>query len=110
MPDPLIRFLKDLSGIARVQDRLARIADPDATPLMVRWMKVIDDNNRRGVLAGLDKNDVPLVPVTYRPVGPKKGQTKYYKALKYRSTTDRASARASWPGSSSGCDDHAEHR
>jgi hypothetical protein len=67
MPDPLIRFLKDLSGIARVQARLAKIADPDATPLMVRWMKIIDDDNRRGVLAGLDKDGKPMVPVTYRP-------------------------------------------
>ncbi|SRR5579883_253174 len=60
----------DFGGLERLRARLARIADPDATPLMVAWMKIIDDDNRRGVLAGLDKDGLPLAPVTYRPRPP----------------------------------------
>lgn len=57
----------DLSGLDRLQARLRTIVNPDATPLMVAWMKIIDDDNRRGVLAGQDKDGNPMVPVTYRP-------------------------------------------
>jgi hypothetical protein len=57
----------DLSGLDHVRAKLQKIADPDATDLMISWMKIIDDDNRKGVLAGLDKDGVPMVPVTYRP-------------------------------------------
>jgi hypothetical protein len=60
----------DLSGLDRIQARLRKIADPDATPLMATWMRIIDDDNRRGVLAGLDMNGNPMVPVMYRPKTP----------------------------------------
>jgi hypothetical protein len=58
----------DLTGLDRVQARLRKIEDPDATPLMATWMRIIDDDNRRGVLAGLDKNGNPMIPVSYRPL------------------------------------------
>jgi hypothetical protein len=60
----------DLTGLDRLQVRFSRIADPDATPLMATWMNVIDDDNRRGVLAGTDKDGQPMAPVTYRPKTP----------------------------------------
>ncbi len=60
----------DMSGLGRVADGLRRLVNPDATPLMVRWMAIIDEDNRKGVLAGLDKDGVPMVPVTYRPIKP----------------------------------------
>jgi hypothetical protein len=67
--DPLIVFLKDLSQIARLRARLAQLSDasPHAGPLMVSYMKIIVEDNRRGVLAGLDKDGRRLAPVTYRP-------------------------------------------
>ncbi len=60
----------DLSGLDRIQARLRKIGDPDATPLMATWMRIIDDDNRRGALAGLDMNGNPMVPVKYRPKTP----------------------------------------
>jgi len=62
--------LVDLSAIDRLLARLAKVGDDlwvDASGLMVSLMKIIDDDNREGVLAGLDKDGVPMAPVTYRP-------------------------------------------
>jgi hypothetical protein len=60
----------DLAGLDRLTTRLRRIVNPDATPLMLTWMNIIDDDNRKGVLAGLDKDGNPMRPVTYRPKKP----------------------------------------
>lgn len=57
----------DTSGLDRISEGLRKLGDPDATDLMVTWMNVIDDDNRKGILAGLDKDGVPMAPVTYRP-------------------------------------------
>lgn len=65
----------DLSAIPRLRRRLGKLAVIDARPLMVSFMKIIADDNRRGVLAGLDKDGRPMVPVTYRPVGKPKRVT-----------------------------------
>lgn len=59
----------DLSGLDRLIGKMKRIENPDPTPLLVTWMKVIDDDNRKGVLAGLDKDGKRMPGVTYRPVG-----------------------------------------
>ncbi len=59
----------DTTGLDRLRVRLERIANPDATDLMQTWMRIIDQDNRRGVMAGLDKDGNPMAPVTYRPVG-----------------------------------------
>jgi hypothetical protein len=71
MPDPLIRFLKDLSALEKMRAKLGRLEhlSPEATPLMLSWMRTIDDDNRRGILAGTDKDGRALYPVQYRPVG-----------------------------------------
>jgi hypothetical protein len=74
----------DFTGLERLQARLRRIANPDATPLMASWMRIIDEDSRRGIMAGTDKDGAPLARVTYRPVGPKKGHAKHYKSPKYR--------------------------
>lgn len=60
----------DTSAVDKAMDGLRALGDPDATDLMVRWMVIIDDDNRRGVLAGTDKDGEPLIPVTYRPRPP----------------------------------------
>ena len=57
----------DLSGLDRLVERLRRIANPDPTPLMLSWTRIVDDDNRRGVLAGIDCRGNPMAPVIYRP-------------------------------------------
>lgn len=57
----------NVAAIGRLQQRLEKLADPDPTPLMLDWQQILIDDNRRGVLAGLDCNDVPMERVTYRP-------------------------------------------
>jgi hypothetical protein len=52
----------------RIKARLNKIANLDPTPLLVSWTQLIADDNRNGVLAGLDKDGKPLQKVTYRPV------------------------------------------
>jgi hypothetical protein len=68
-------FLVDLQGFARLKARLEKIGHSNPIPLMISWMKVIDDDTRKGVMAGLDKDGVPMLPVTYRPVGKAKKPT-----------------------------------
>lgn len=57
----------DLSGLDRLTARLRRLQRLDATPLMVSWMKTLDDGNRRGIMAGLDGKGNLMPRVTYRP-------------------------------------------
>jgi hypothetical protein len=66
----------DPSGLDRLKLRLDRLGpDVDAGAIMVSWMRIIVEDNRRGVLAGLDKDGRAMEPVTYRPVGKAKGTT-----------------------------------
>jgi hypothetical protein len=64
----------DLTALEHLADGFRRLIDPDCTPLMVHWEQVIDADNRKGVLQGLDKDGVPMAPVKYRPrpPGPRK--------------------------------------
>lgn len=59
----------DLRGLDRLISRVRALGTPDASPLMMTWQRLIIEDNRRGVLAGLDKDGNPMRPVTYRPVG-----------------------------------------
>lgn len=59
------------AAMARFRKRLAGIASPNFAPLMVSFMKIITDDNRKGVLAGTDRRGVPMDPVKYRPLGGK---------------------------------------
>lgn len=47
----------------------------NATPLMATFMKIIEDDNRKGVLEGTDKDGGYMLGVTYRPVGKAKRLT-----------------------------------
>lgn len=62
--------VQNLEGLDRLKARFARIASPDAAPLMFTWMRIIEADNRVGVLAGLDKDGQPMERVTYRPKTP----------------------------------------
>ena len=68
-------FTVDTSGLDRLMWRVNRLTTLDMTPLMMTWQNIIIKDNRRGVLAGLDKDGLPLKPVTYRPIGKAKRLT-----------------------------------
>lgn len=53
-------------GFDALSRKLARLRDPDASSLMVTWEKIIVEDNRKGVLAGTDKDDRPMPPLKYR--------------------------------------------
>jgi hypothetical protein len=59
----------DFAALGRLQAKLAVLAHPDPTPLLLQWREIIKQDNRRGILAGLDKDGKPMPPVTYRPKG-----------------------------------------
>lgn len=58
-----------LTGIKNIQRRLKKIGDFDPTNLLLTFEQIIEEDNRKGVLSGLDKDGHPLLPVTYRPRG-----------------------------------------
>lgn len=59
----------DLSGLERLTERIRTIENLDPRPLLDHFKILIEADNRKGVLAGLDKDGEPMAPVTYRPVG-----------------------------------------
>jgi hypothetical protein len=61
----------DTTGLDRLRARLAKVANPDPTDLLLRVADVMDEDNRRGILKGEDGNGNPMVRVTYRPIGKK---------------------------------------
>ena len=63
----------NLGGFDRWREVLAAILDADYYPLMEQWEVIMTVDNKRGILAGLDKDGNPVKPVTYRP---KYGQPK----------------------------------
>ena len=67
----------DLSALDRLKGRLARVEHASANPgpVLVSLMKIIVEDNRRGVLAGTNKDGVAMPAVTYRPKGTAKGTT-----------------------------------
>lgn len=70
IPDSMLRF--NLADVARFASRLKRLdlTRGDVTPLLENWERQMEDGNRKGVLAGTDGAGNPMIPVTYRPVGP----------------------------------------
>lgn len=60
----------DLSGLDRLIDRVRKLERPNAESLMTSFRLIIAQDNKRGVLAGQDKDGNPMTPVTYRPKGP----------------------------------------
>jgi len=55
------------AGLLKTADQLRRIRTADHRPLMERWQDTVEADNKRGVLAGLDKDGKPLIKVKYRP-------------------------------------------
>jgi hypothetical protein len=60
----------DTTGLDRLRARFDRLANPDPAPLLVRVADLMDEDNRRGVLAGEDKDGSYMLAVTYRPRKP----------------------------------------
>lgn len=54
------------SGFDALSRKLAKLKDPDASPLMEQWERIIVEDNRKGVLAGTDKDGQPMPPLKYR--------------------------------------------
>lgn len=65
----------DMTGLTKRIEQLEAMKTVDASDLMIRWQGIISEDNRRGILQGLDKNGVPMVPVKYRPKQPTKPRT-----------------------------------
>src|SRR4051812_23494719 len=65
-------------GFDALSKKLARLADPDCSPLMETWERIIVEDNRKGVLEGTDSDGAPMPPLRYRggTVGKPKGRTK----------------------------------
>src|SRR4051794_26738261 len=62
---PMAKFTWD--GVSKLLVDLQALANPDPTPLLEEWQRIIEEDNRKGVLAGLDKDGTPMTPVKYRP-------------------------------------------
>ena len=65
----------DLTGLDKRLQQLTKLNDNptmslNAAPLMYTWAKIIDTDNRQGVLNGTDKDGIAMKPVTYRPKPP----------------------------------------
>jgi hypothetical protein len=62
----------NMADCGRFAARIARLdlTRGDITPLLLNWERQLEEGNRKGVLAGTDKDGHPLIAVTYRPVGP----------------------------------------
>lgn len=55
-------------NFARMKKKLSNLGTVDATPLMMRFRKIIEDDMRKQTLAGTaGADDHPLPKVTYRP-------------------------------------------
>jgi hypothetical protein len=69
-------FKSDLRGLERLIARAKKVERPDCTPLMATWMKIIEKDNREGILKGEDKDGAPMVLPKYRPIIVEKFKTK----------------------------------
>lgn len=59
----------DLTGLDRLRRKLDKIQHLDATPYMATAMRIIEEDNRKGILAGTDKDGGYMLATTYRPIG-----------------------------------------
>lgn len=57
----------DLTGLNTIVARLRSLENLDANDLMIQFELIIQNDNMRGVMAGLDKDGQPMAPATYRP-------------------------------------------
>lgn len=56
----------DWTGLERIRARHDQLIKADYMPLMNQWTDILWEGNRRGVLSGVDGNDVPMPPLKYR--------------------------------------------
>lgn len=59
--------LVNLQGFERLAARFTRIANPDPIPLLVTFERLIEEDNRKGVLDGTDKDGKLMDRPIYRP-------------------------------------------
>lgn len=64
----------DLAGLERLIGRIDAAKEPDTRPLMFTWGRVIEEDNRKGVLAGTDRHGNPMATVEYRPKAFRRGK------------------------------------
>lgn len=76
----------DLTGLRRLVTHLEKLGRPDPKLLLDRTIIVMAEDNRKGVLAGKDKDGMSMAPVTYRP----KGRGRYATARQRNSGKARA--------------------
>jgi len=88
----------DVSGLDRLTERFRRLANPDARLLLKTFADIIDDDNRKGILAGTDKDGNLLAAVTYRPKP---------SALRLTAQQKNHPKRGARRGASAGIGDHA---
>ena len=55
-------------GLGRLMGQLTALQNPNVRPLLSKWETIIEEDNRRGVLSGTDKDGKPMRAVTYRPI------------------------------------------
>lgn len=53
----------DLSGLDEIVALVGRFAAPDPAPLLARLSGIMEEDNRAGLMAGLDKDGLPLRPI-----------------------------------------------
>jgi hypothetical protein len=63
---PILNPFVMFPGYAEALALLERLRRPVFTPLFDAWLDIIVEDNRVGVLAGLDKDGIPLEEVRYR--------------------------------------------
>lgn len=66
----------DTTGLDRLRTRFEKLANPNPIPLLETWSDLMDDDNRKGILAGTDGNGNPMVRPSYRPVNQNVAGTK----------------------------------
>ncbi len=59
----------DLTGLDRLITHLRKVQSPQRELLQVTTAKIMEDDNRKGILAGTDKDGGYMLATTYRPKG-----------------------------------------
>ena len=64
----------NLDDIARFAARikLLNLSEADVAPLLENYERIMEEDNRKGVLAGTDKNGIAAPPLRYRPINARK--------------------------------------
>lgn len=59
----------EMSVKPHLQAKYFRLQNPNPDNLLGRWLEILIEDNRRGVMLGLQGDDTPMPPVTYRDQG-----------------------------------------